>query len=1121
MAPPFIHLHCHSQYSLLESPIRVSDLLRKCADAGMKGIALTDNGVMYGAIDFYTQALQQGIKPIIGCEMYVCKSINEKDRGLNRLILLCKDFKGYQNLTKLVSAAHLQGFYYKPRIDLDLLARFSEGLIAISPGIKGAIAYHLRIAEPEEAKRYALALHSLFKKNFYLGIQKTGSALDDMLAEKIKGVAHALNLPLVATNDVYYLNPEGSFIKEVLSCIQMGKQLDEDRARLQTAALYLKTPEEMEAFFSDIPEAIQNTVTIFDQCNLTLQLEQSVLPHFQCPDGLSQKEFLEKRVWEGAQKKYPVFTEEIRKRIHFELDTINKMGYSSYFLIIYDFLEYARQNHIPVGPGRGSAAGSIVAYALDITEIDPIRYHLLFERFLNPERVSMPDIDIDFCIRKRDKIIAYLIEKYGTGNVSQIITFGSMQARAVVRDVGRVLNIPLSEVDYIAKLIPSSPGHAVSISQAIQNVPELKRLFENKAGIQKLLDIGMQLEGFSRHTSTHAAGVVISQDPLENSVPLTRNEGQIITQYPMTDLERLGLLKIDILGLRNLTVIDEALSYIQETHRVSLNLREIPLEDSSTYDLLCRGETIGVFQLESTGMRALIKELQPHIFEDLIALLALYRPGPLGSGMVSEFISNKSGKTKPRYDLSILESILKETYGLIIYQEQVMQIASVIAGFTLGQADMLRRAMGKKKKDVMNKMRLDFMKGALKNKIPEETAGRIFDLCYKFAEYGFNKSHSAAYAMIAYQTAYLKANFSKEYMAALLSSVIGSLDKVSLYIQECRQMGISVFPPDINESKIHFTVTKEGIRFGLGAIKNVGEGAIESILSARSKEGAFKNIKNFCSRVNLKQVNKRVIESLIKCGSFDQIETRNTLLSTYEKCMEKAQAEAKERDTGQIGLFGAAPMQNESCLEAFSAQFSKLDLLKMEKETIGLYISGHPLDMIKDKWDCLPIHSLSSAEENKTVTLMGLLTGCRRVITRHKTEMRMAKLEDLSGNVTLMLFDSEKFERYAITFQDDTIVKVKGKVRKGDETAIVLESIESLEPVKKQSLHIEIKENEISSALGEIKHVAIQYPGNHPLYFHMKGTLIQAGPKYWVGNLPELMMKMTNSIGSMARCWME
>ncbi|MGE4169360.1 MAG: DNA polymerase III subunit alpha [Candidatus Margulisiibacteriota bacterium] len=1122
MSSPFVHLHCHTEYSLLEAPLRIAELIDSCKAQGMPAVAMTDNGSMFGCIQFYLEAQKKGIKPIIGCEMYITDDITQKERGLDRLILLCENYEGYQSLIQLVTTAHLEGFYYKPRIDLAHLAKRNTGLIAIAPGGRGPASYALRSMETDRAKAILQSYKAVFGDRFYLGIQKLDLPYEDIINDGTLALSKELDIPVVLTNDVYYLKQDQAYLRDILNCIQTGRKLDENTRLAESQEHYLKSSEAMAALFPHCPEAYENAIKIADRCNLKLETEQVKLPRFECPDGKAPEAYMAELVWEGLAKKYGTLTPELEKRANFELDIMTKMQYAPYFLIIYDFLNFCRQNDIPVGPGRGSAAGSIVAYALDITNVDPIEYNLLFERFLNPERVSMPDIDLDFCIRRRGEVIAYIVQKYGADHVSQIATFGTMAARGVIRDVGRALDVPLKDVDYIAKLIPSSPGQYTSIPEALEQVPELKKMQDQNPQVQRLLEVGAQLEGLSRHTSMHAAGVVISRDPLSTVVPLIRNEGQAVTQYSMTDLEKIGLLKMDILGLRNLTVMDDAVKLIKRNRGIEIDLNKLDLTDSATYDMLCSGETTGIFQLESSGMRRLIKDLKPRVFEDIIALLALYRPGPLGSGMVSDFISNKSGETQVKYDLPELEPILKDTYGLIVYQEQVMQIASVVAGFSLGEADVLRRAMGKKKKEEMDKMRDKFMDGAETKQAPLDKAEKIFDLCYKFAEYGFNKSHSAAYALISFQTAYLKTHFAVEYLAALLSSILGSGDRTSLYIQECKRMNIAVLPPDVNSSESGFTILKTedtwSIRFGLGAIKNVGEGAIESIVSGRDKP--YANLDDFCKRVDLKQVNKRVIESLIKAGAMDGFGSRGALLGQYEVSLERAQTEAKERANGQIGLFGdftAAAFQQPQEIADFVA-LSTHDLLRLEKELLGLYISGHPLDTVRDRLERLPYSTdkLRPEDADKSVVMGGMLSECRRILTRNKKEMVMATLEDFRGSMPVFMFYSESFEKLAPLFQDDHLVQLKGRVRVNqDEISLMVDDIHLMDhqgPLTRVTLdltHVEDK-----ALFLAIRELVLKNRGGIPLCFQVNESVVQAHKKFWVSEDKTLLMDLEALLGA-------
>ncbi len=1132
MAASFVHLQCHTEFSLLEGAIQTKALIKTVQEYDMPGVALTDNGCMYGAIDFYVRMKEEGLNPIMGVECFIVGNRLEKDRDFNRIILLAKSQLGYRNLIKLVSIGHLEGFYYRPRIDMECLREYHQDLVAIDPLSRGVVAEHIRANQLDTAKQKALEYQALFGDDFYLGLERIGSPLEDILNKTSVQIADDIGCGYVATNNVYYLAKEDAYLKGVLGCIQRGKRLEEDtRFNLQSKEMYFKSPDEMQELFEDLPKSIENTVLIAEKCKVEIDTDQVKLPHFECPDQLTDEQYLEKLVWEGMAIKYDEVTDEMKERVAFELKIINRMQYPRYFLIIFDFLDFCRESNIPFGPGRGSAAGSIVAYALNITNIDPIRYNLLFERFLNPERVSMPDVDLDFCIKRRGEVIDYIVQKYGDDKVSQIITFGTMAARGVVRDVGRVLGVPLDEVDYVAKLIPSAPGQYTSIPEALEEVPELVRAQKKSADIKHLLDVGSRLEGQTRHTSTHAAGVVISYDPLTDVVPLVKNDGQIVTQYPMNDLDKIGLLKMDILGLRNLTVMTDACALIKENTGELIDLEEIELDEPKTYELFCSGETIGVFQLESRGMRQLIKDLQPSVFEDIIALLALYRPGPLGSGMVSDFVSNKHGRTEVQYDMPELEPILKDTYGLIVYQEQVMQIASVVGGFSLGQADMLRRAMGKKKKDVMDKMKDDFLAGAEKKSFDVKTAQKIFELCYKFAEYGFNKSHSAAYAKISFQTAFLKANYPYEYMTSLLSSVYTFSDKVSLYIAECKSMGIEVLPPDVNQSKANFSIVmhneKRAICYGLSAIKNVGEAAVESIVEAQ-KEGNFQSLSNFCQRVDLKQVNKRVVESLIKSGSMDDLGTRSYLLQIMDKIIEHAQIVEKERRNGQTCLFGGDSSKVFGVIEEdpFEEQyegFSNIQKLAMEKELLGLYITGHPLDDYREMIDKFEyqIKHISSELDGQEVSLIGLIQNTRKTVTKTKKEMKIGSLEDLTGEMTIMMFQREGDDTLETLFLDDHIVKVTGRCRcRNDEVTMMVDQFELMSQVEHQkSVVIDLEDIIEPKLLENIRDYLSHNRGELPVYFQSGENVVLTHKRYWMRDDALCMTHLGQLVGQ-GRLWM-
>ncbi|MFA5875928.1 MAG: DNA polymerase III subunit alpha, partial [Candidatus Margulisiibacteriota bacterium] len=877
---PFVHLHTHTEYSLLDGACKIGNLLDRAVELKMPALAITDHGNLCGAVQFYTEAKDRGIKPIIGCELYVApesRFTKGNSAGVNyyHLTVLAKDGAGYKNLLKLVSLASLEGFYFKPRVDHELLAAYCRGLVVLSGCLKGEIPNLILQGDAARARECAEFYKSIFGDDFYIEIMDLALPDQHKVNPLLIKLANDLNIKLVASNDIHYIRKEDAYSQEVMLCIQTGKFLDDpDRMYLGSDEFYMKSPEEMRTLFSDVPQALASSLEIAEKCNVDLGIGQNHLPRFTVPPGETPESYLEKKTWDGIQAKFAVEIEEegerkrlippeVAERVRYELSIIEKMGFAPYFLIVQDFVAFAKKSGISVGPGRGSAAGSIVSYALDITTVDPLKFGLLFERFLNPERITMPDIDIDFCIDRRQEVIDYVTQKYGSDHVAQIITFGTMAARAAIRDVGRVQRMPLPEVDKIAKMIPFGPG--VTIDFALESQKDLKALYQKGAAVKKLIDTAKHLEGKIRHASVHAAGVVISRDPLTEYCPLQRVSGnQIVTQYSMTDLEKIGLLKMDFLGLRNLTMIAYATEIIKRTQGINLDIEKIPLQDQKTYNLLCDGETMGIFQLESRGMRGLIKDLKPRVFEEVIALLALYRPGPLESGMVEDFVKRKHKQVPVVYDLPELKPILDETYGVILYQEQVMQIASRVGGFTLGEADVLRRAMGKKKAKEMAALKEKFIDGAVKRGVSKNKAAHLFNLCEKFAGYGFNKSHSTTYAIISYQTAYLKANYPKEFMAALLTSVSGNTDKLVTYISECAHMHIPILPPSVNESMRNFTVTPEGIRFGLSAVKNVGEGAHEIIISERKQNGPYQSVEDFVSRMDLRVCNKRVLESLIK-----------------------------------------------------------------------------------------------------------------------------------------------------------------------------------------------------------------------------------------------------------------
>lgn len=1107
----FSHLHLHSEYSLLDGAIKLTDLVKHVKSKGMTSVALTDHGVMFGIVEFYKACKKEGIKAIIGCEVYVAARTRfdrevSFDKTSAHITLLCKNETGYRNLIRMVSLSHIEGFYFKPRIDKDLLRQYHEGLICLSGCMGGPLSRYILDGNDDAALEEAKYYQSLFGDDFYLELQDQGIEGQRLIIQKLLHIKNTLGLPVVATNDAHYLHKDDAIIQDVMIALSTGKTLkDKERLHFKTTEFYVKSTEEMTALFGFIPEAIENTQHIADQCNLELTLGKFFLPLFAVPKGETPEDYLLKVARTGLAKRYPNQNDIINDRFNFELGVINKMGFASYFLIVADFVQYAKENGIPVGPGRGSAAGSIVAYALGITDIDPLRFNLLFERFLNPDRISMPDIDIDFCIENRQKVIEYTRQKYGSDHVAQIVTFGRMAARLAIRDVGRVLEVPLSDVDKIAKLIPMGS----TIAEAMEQIPELKRYYGQES-FKELLDIAAKIEGTARHSGIHAAGVVISKDPLIESVPMIEKEGQLVTQYWKDDLESIGLLKMDFLGLRNLTMIDKSLRLIEKIHGIKLNMETLSLDDLDTYTLLSKGDSIGIFQLESQGMQSLLRALQPTTFEDIIALLALYRPGPLGSGMDKDFVNRKHGRLKLTYPLAEMEPILKDTYGTILYQEQVMQIASVIGGFSMSEADTLRKAMGKKDKAVMDKMKQKFIDGATEKGFPHKKVESIFDMMAKFAEYGFNKSHSAAYAYITYQTAFLKTHYPVPYMAALISSSINDTEKVSEYIAEARDMGINVLPPDINESFMDFFIINSNIMFGLGAIKNVGEGAIESIITCREEDGIFHSLIDFCVRVDLRQVNKRVLESLIKTGAFDAIGKRKSLLAIVESTLSEATKIAKDRINGQLNLFSNETTHMiEKDSQLGTLEFSRKDLLHLEKEMLGVYLSGHPLQdfhhVIKER-NLPEIRTLlESGESIKNIKMIGLLTAFKKRVTKNKQSMLTGDIEDLTGVVPFVVFP-QKYEEIKDRLIEEAVLLITGHVDyRNDQPQIIIDSIEPALTGVKDFNKIIITPNAAHS-MEEIQALLLKNPGEVPVYFDVDGYKILLNESYWAskGSVPIL-----------------
>ena len=1055
----FVHLHLHSQYSLLDGAIRPEALIALAKEYRMPAVAVTDHGNLFGAVEFYQKAMQKGVKPIIGCELYVAPGARTEKTAIKgeyafHLVLLVKNLKGYQNLCKLLTRAYTEGFYYKPRVDKEILKEYNEGLIALSACLHGEVAYNLSIGQREAAENTASEYKAIFGgRRFYLEIQHNGIEEQERVNKELVQLGKKLDIPLVATNDCHYLKKEDSRVHDVLLCIQTGTTVNAaNRMRFSTDEFYVKSPEEMVEAFKDTPEAIANTIEIAERCNFELSLGKNFLPEYPVPEGETLDSIIDAKAREGLEKRLATMRKagadvealkwQYYDRLEKELKVIKGMGFPGYFLIVTDFIDYARSVDIPVGPGRGSAAGSLVAYSLGITNIDPIRYNLLFERFLNPDRISLPDIDIDFCFEKRDEVIKYVTRKYGADKVSQIITFGQMKAKACIRDVGRALDMPYGDVDKIAKLVPNTLN--ITIKEAIEQEARLKELYDKDPKVRELLDTAVALEGLPRHASTHAAGVVISNRPLEEYLPLYKQqkEDSITTQYTMKDVEKIGLVKFDFLGLKTLTVIDKTVKFVRSNRDVDLDIEALPLADEKTYSLIASGESNGVFQLESSGMKELLRKLKPTTFEDLIAAVALYRPGPLQSGMVDDFINRKHKKTVITYEVPELKGILENTYGVMVYQEQVMEIAKVLAGYTPGDADVLRKAMGKKLPEEMLVQRTRFLEGSKKKNIDQKKAEKIYDLMAKFAGYGFNKSHSAAYALISFQTAYLKAHYNVEFMAALLGSDMGNTDQVVKYINECKDTGIAVDPPDVNESSMEFKVSGNRIRFALAAVKNVGGAAIQEMLRVREEEGKFTSLLDFLSRMDSRKVNKKVIESLIKCGAFDFTkEKRAQLMAELDPSMDAAQAVQRDREAGQSSMFdvfgtggGAKPASAPSVNAPRVAEWNDKELLSYEKETLGFYLSSHPLAGYKRELDLYAVHIDSLIEKNNEdeVTIGGIITALKEINTKKGDRMGFVTIEDLTGSVEAVIF-SDLYKKVRDLVSGDHALLFTGKLDKEEE----------------------------------------------------------------------------------------
>src|SRR6266436_1213343 len=1044
--PQFVHLHVHTDYSLLDGACETSELLDEASRQKMPAVAITDHGNLFAAANFFNEASKRDVKAIIGCEVYVARgSRHERGektngsngqergegepgaRGSNHLVLLCESLEGYHNLIKLVSAGFLEGFYYKPRIDYELLSKHSKGLIALSACLRGPVTEAVAEENFDLARENAYRLREIFGKgNFFLEIQDQGLEIEKRVNPQLVRLSKESGIPLVATNDCHYLHHDDAHAQEVMLCIQTGKTMsDAHRMKFQTDQFYFKSAAEMAQVFGELPDALSRTVDIATRCNVRIERIPSPFPEFKVPAGHTAGSYFEKVVREGFTSRLPILERqaqqgmlrnplsEYEKRLTFEIEMIQKMRYEGYFLIVWDFIHYARTQDVPVGPGRGSAAGSLVSYALRITDVDPLQYNLLFERFLNPERVSMPDIDIDFCMRRRGELIDYVTQKYGRENVAQIITFGTMAAKAAIKDVGRAMDIPYAEVDRLVKLVPNTLG--IELEPALAQTPQLKAAVNADERLGDLMAVALRLEGLARHASTHAAGVVISPRPLTEIVPVYKtSRDEITTQYDMNALERIGLLKMDFLGLTTLTVLQDTVRMIDQNRGAKVDLDTLALDDADTYKLFARGDTTAIFQFESHGMRDILRRYQPTRIEDLTALNALYRPGPIQGGMIDDFIKRKHGTTKVNYELPQLKDILEETYGVILYQEQVMQIANCLASFSLGEADILRRAMGKKKKEEMAAQRAKFMAGCANNKIPEKKAERIFNLMAEFAGYGFNKSHSCAYALLAYQTAYLKTHYPVEFMAALLTSEAGNTDKIVKYINEARGMSISILPPDVNESDLYFTPVGESIRFGLAAINNVGENTAKAIRESRLSQGEFKSLYDFCERIESRFLNKRVFESLIKSGAVDSLGPRESMLASVDDAVAALQRASRTRESGQHGLFGTAAAPAPMPFELReAAPWSEEERLASEYAMLGFYVSGHPLARYASRLMDMKAISLDQVEgqrNGKEITVAALIVGTRPMRSKKGARWAIFTIQDMTGVQELLAFP-ESFAR--------------------------------------------------------------------------------------------------------------
>lgn len=1157
----FTHLHVHTEYSLLDGASRIKDLVSQAKNLGMDAVAITDHGVMFGVIDFYRECLKQGIKPIIGCEVYTAARTlfdkdAEKDKRMGHLVLLAKNNQGYKNLMKIVSEGYRHGFYYKPRIDKNVLRKYHEGIIALSACLAGEVQHRLLNGDYDGAKRETMEMYEIFGEgNFYLELQDQGLEEETRILPDMKKLHKETGIPFVATNDVHYVKQEDAVAQDVLMCIQTGATVDEEnRMKFSNDQFYLKSEDEMRKIFSNIPEACDNTAKIAEQCDVTFKFGELHLPDFNAPDGLSNTQYLRKLCKEGLQKRYSNADSETMKelddRLEYELSTIENMGYVEYFLIVWDFINYAKTKGIMVGPGRGSAAGSIVAYTLRITDIDPIKYGLIFERFLNPERVSMPDIDIDFCYERRGEVIDYVTEKYGEDKVSQIITFGTMKAKQAVRDVGRVLNVSYPETDAIAKAIPFSLK--MTIDLALETSPELKEKYDNEETTRKVIDMARAIEGMPRHASTHAAGVVISKESIDEYVPLYLADKGLSTQFNMTTIEELGLLKMDFLGLRNLTIIRDVLEMIEENHGVKIDFSSMDYDDPKVYEMIAKGNTQGIFQLESGGMTQFMKNLKPDCFEDVVAGISLYRPGPMAS--IPTYIENKKHPADISYIHESLKPILSVTYGCLVYQEQVMRIVRDLGGYSYGRSDLVRRAMSKKKMDVMLEEKEYFINGkdaedgtieimgCVRNGVPKEAAEQIFNQMVSFAEYAFNKSHAAAYAVVAYETGYLKAHYPVEFMAALMTSVMGDANATAKYMRNCTEMGIEVLPPDVNKSGKKFTVSDGKIRFGLMGVKNVGEAPIEAIIEARETKGLPKDIFQFIENIDIHKINKKAMESLIKAGAFDCInENRAAHMGIYESLIESAQSNAKNNIEGQISLFqiNSDVMEENQTVKQLPdvKNFDKDMLIAQEKEMLGVYITDHPLNEYKDKIEksvTVTAQDLADAlddeengENHSFVTdgmhavMAGIITAKKTLLTKNNKMMAFVDMEDLYGTVEVVVFPNV-YQKFSNMVEEDMIISISGTInfKEGELPKLLAEKIVNLREISDASnepeglVKIKLPAGNTSDLLERIKQVMMEHRGTYQAIVYMPtGGSFRTEQNLWVDPGIDFRKAITDIVG--------